>query len=710
MKRKNTTRNALVTSIISMLLCVSMLVGTTFAWFTDEVVTGMNTIAAGNLDVELLADGNKVDSNTKLFNLVDAQGNNTWWEPGMVVYENLQVANVGTLALKYQMSLNFGNENDLNGHKLSEVLKVVVLDEAIDANMTRVQVLEKAKAAAEEKIEGTQTVGYGALSNFYITGELEAKTESEEFAVVIYWAPNDNDVDNLYNANNGQVTSDGAPLHIEFGVNLQATQKMSEEDSFGKDYDEFASILPKATVNNLGATKVTATTSFPNGTDAKDYDLDVAFQFLPNETYEEAQSNGYRYWHADYVIKADKAVPANSMALAGYYAAFCEDYNDDNWVLLSSPDVIPANTEIRLVEKLGGGSISVNYEEICNYGNDGVGFQCGAVDLTGANIGTTITVELRLYETTKAPDATSGTANEEVLDENGKPVYEVVGKYTYTFGAFEVKTAEELKSAVNNGVTEIKLGTDIDMGSEKLTVAKDVTLDLNGNALSGTCNAGQGHLIMVNNGAALSIKDSSSAKTGKITYAQGSSNTGWAIDLEGELNLYSGTIELTGDSWSIGYCVDVRPNAWGTNYTEDTVFHMYGGKLVSSDGAIRVASSSSDSYTNIVASFIMDGGEIDAAWDGIFVQQSNAAYDTLNVTINNGSVTSKLSPIRVYAPVATSVNAGTEKPMTITVNGGYLLMNGTPDESRVWHTLGKLVIGGGITLDDLNQYATITLN
>ena len=54
MKRKNTTRNALVMSVLSMLLCVSMLVGTTFAWFTDEVVTGMNTIAAGNLDIELL--------------------------------------------------------------------------------------------------------------------------------------------------------------------------------------------------------------------------------------------------------------------------------------------------------------------------------------------------------------------------------------------------------------------------------------------------------------------------------------------------------------------------------------------------------------------------------------------------------------------------------------------------------------------------------
>ena len=53
MKRKNATRSALLTSIISLLLCVSMLVGTTFAWFTDEVKSGTNLIAAGNLDVEV---------------------------------------------------------------------------------------------------------------------------------------------------------------------------------------------------------------------------------------------------------------------------------------------------------------------------------------------------------------------------------------------------------------------------------------------------------------------------------------------------------------------------------------------------------------------------------------------------------------------------------------------------------------------------------
>ena len=53
MKRKNTARNALFTSIISLLLCVSMLVGTTFAWFTDSVTSANNVIKSGNLDIVL---------------------------------------------------------------------------------------------------------------------------------------------------------------------------------------------------------------------------------------------------------------------------------------------------------------------------------------------------------------------------------------------------------------------------------------------------------------------------------------------------------------------------------------------------------------------------------------------------------------------------------------------------------------------------------
>jgi hypothetical protein len=267
----------------------------------------------------------------------------------VVVYENLQIANVGTLALKYQMTLNFGNENELNGHKLSEVLKVAIIDK-VSANATREEVLAAAKAANAAAMKD------GRLSNFFLAGELEAGEKSTEQTIVIFWEPNSNEIDNLYNANNGKKTSDGEPLHIEFGINLQATQKMSERDSFGNDYDKDADLLPKATVNDMGVQTVMATQGI--GGAASEYALPFSLQFLPNETVKEAQASPYRYWHADFVVKADRDVPANSIALLGYYDAWCK-YNNNYWVAMESDQAIAANTEVRLVSALGA---TVNYE------------------------------------------------------------------------------------------------------------------------------------------------------------------------------------------------------------------------------------------------------------------------------------------------------------------------------------------------------------
>ena len=44
MTTKKTNRRALLTSIAALAMCIVMLVGTTFAWFTDSVTSGVNTI------------------------------------------------------------------------------------------------------------------------------------------------------------------------------------------------------------------------------------------------------------------------------------------------------------------------------------------------------------------------------------------------------------------------------------------------------------------------------------------------------------------------------------------------------------------------------------------------------------------------------------------------------------------------------------------
>ena len=564
MNRKNATLQALFTSVLSLLLCVSMLVGTTFAWFTDSVDSGMNTIAAGNLDIELLANGEKVDTNTKLFADVEL------WEPGVVVYENLQVANVGTLALKYQMTLNFGGENNLNGHKLSEVLQIAIVNKIAD-NATRQEVLAAAKASENK----------GTLENFYLTGALEAGATAAEQTVVIFWEPGDNDND--YNANNGQTTSDGQPLHIKFGITLVATQLMSESDSFGNDYDEFASILPKAKVYDLGAgTKSATLNEWGSNKEAKEYDVPFVLQFQPNETLEDAMSSAYKYWHADYVVTADRDIPGNSMVLMGYYAAVCKDYNNDNWVALSSEDTIAAGTKIRLVDVMGGGDgtgngdIKVTYKDICQWGNDGIGFLCTAVDLTGANAGTTLTVELRMFANESDPSDSSYNGG----DETGESY--LIGTYTYTFPAAQASNEAELNDALALGAKDIKVAAGTySFPANKLTA--DTTLYCEeGTVFEGTSSLNVNGATVI--GATFDAGDKDTSASGTIngifkdcTFTGGSEGVRWCYTNAGETVVFENCVfeatlrgihfdEMNGDVKFIN-CEINGFNAYGGNGT-----------------------------------------------------------------------------------------------------------------------------------------------
>ena len=115
--------------------------------------------------------------------------------------------------------------------------------------------------------------------------------------------------------------------------------------------------------------------------------------------------------------------------MAGYYAAYCEDYNDNCWAALKSEDTLVAGDELRLLAWMMNGSI--NYAELCKWIPV---FECGLADLTGENVGTTVTVELRLYEVGAQGDCpTGGGCTHPHLEcETGE--YISIGTYSYTFG------------------------------------------------------------------------------------------------------------------------------------------------------------------------------------------------------------------------------------------------------------------------------------
>ena len=46
-------KRALLLSVLALMLCAAMLIGTTYAWFTDTATAGVNRIQSGTLNVVL---------------------------------------------------------------------------------------------------------------------------------------------------------------------------------------------------------------------------------------------------------------------------------------------------------------------------------------------------------------------------------------------------------------------------------------------------------------------------------------------------------------------------------------------------------------------------------------------------------------------------------------------------------------------------------
>ena len=136
MTNRKSTKRALLGSVMAMVLCLAMLVGATFAWFTDTASTGVNKIQAGNLDVVLEmqnADGKWVSAEGKTLDFVkaaDAKDEAILWEPGCTyTLPELRVVNNGNLALKYKVAIT-----GINGSaKLNTVIDWTIGDVAMGA-------------------------------------------------------------------------------------------------------------------------------------------------------------------------------------------------------------------------------------------------------------------------------------------------------------------------------------------------------------------------------------------------------------------------------------------------------------------------------------------------------------------------------------------------------------------------------------------------
>ena len=234
MTNSKSTKRALLTSVLALLMCVTMLVGATFAWFTDTASTGVNKIQAGNLDIEVeyTLDGEewaKLDEAANLFG-------DGLFEPGYTRVVAFRISNKGNLALKYNMSMNLVSETkgiNKAGKEfaLSDYLKVKTSPIQEDNQYGNIMV-----GIAFDR-DASKAIGWNPETNFkdtkVMTNDYILSAGQQVYFIMQVYMPES--VGNEANA----ISTEKTPS-IDFGINFVATQATVESDSYDNKYDKDA--------------------------------------------------------------------------------------------------------------------------------------------------------------------------------------------------------------------------------------------------------------------------------------------------------------------------------------------------------------------------------------------------------------------------------------------------------------------------------------
>ena len=206
------TKRALLTSVMALVMCVVMLVGTTFAWFTDTASTGVNKIVAGNLKVDIVdADNTNTSLDKGTLKFIQAVNESevrlvedVLWEPGATFFtQGFKIANNGNLALKYKVVVSgiTGDTGLLKVMKFDVVSAMTKTGSEVNFDTTPGQLLPSAA--------GTPSV---SDTTYYLRGHMDENAGNEYKNMTL----------------------------TGISVTVYATQLKSEFDSFNNTYDENA--------------------------------------------------------------------------------------------------------------------------------------------------------------------------------------------------------------------------------------------------------------------------------------------------------------------------------------------------------------------------------------------------------------------------------------------------------------------------------------
>ena len=305
------TKRALLTSVMALVMCVVMLVGTTFAWFTDTASTAVNKIQAGNLDVDIVDENNNsLDGESLSFKDVNGS-TDILWEPGATFFtQGFKIANNGNLALKYKVVVSgiTGDTGLLKVMKFDVVSAMTKTGSEVNFDTTPGQLLPSAA--------GTPSV---SDTTYYLRGHMDENAGNEYKNMTL----------------------------TGISVTVYATQLNSEFDSFGNDYDKDAEYSAdvwdgtSATADELAAATSGTTVTIDSGkllaalaqsvNDSKDYSdytikLTKNIDLNGNEWTPIGQKNGNKFKGTfdgqGYTVTGLKISEKKAAAFDGYVAFF----------------------------------------------------------------------------------------------------------------------------------------------------------------------------------------------------------------------------------------------------------------------------------------------------------------------------------------------------------------------------------------------------
>ena len=553
------TKKALFASLLSMLLCVTMLIGSTFAWFTDTATTGVNKIQAGELDVvlQMSIDGeNWENAENKTLNFLKkqedgsvVQGTDILWEPGCT-YElpALRVVNNGNLALKYRIVIS-----GINGSaKLNEVIKWSINDS--DINLT-----EKHLAAKEEG------------EAFTIKGHMDENAGNEYQGLTI----------------------DG------ISITVYATQDTIESDSKDNQYDKDATY----TVTNAAGVKTALLaggdvtineniTADASKTEVSDRVMITnpttltlgATYTIPGEL-ESSDNWAALYINADTVINATGSGGINCLDKAAEGASY-----------IGGPYVAHIMNGATVTVNGGifhGGCTTFQVQEGTLIVNGGF-FEVSPSDNTNDYRYNLNCID-RYYKAGKAKIIVKGgtfvnfdPSNNLAEGENTNFVadgYTVISEtkenddvwYTVVKA---VSSASELTEAIKSASAgdTIHLGANI-TGTSAFSISKEITINLNGYTLSSTAH----NTLKLISGANVTVVDLSDAATGMITNEYSGSADPMTVDLLADgavFTLESGTVQSNSKD-------DLYTIAIGNSKKKECTVNIKGGTVTNRDGHVK---------------------------------------------------------------------------------------------------------------------------